>query len=87
MPKKTKKRILEEKAELELLLERLGYTVVIGRGSFKEGTCVVMQDKKIVINQFTPPDLQIGFLIKALQKIDLSDVYVRPALRDLIETW
>jgi len=67
------------------LLERLGYIVVYGLGNFKEGACLVQSEKKIVINQYTPLDLQVDFLLKILKNQDLSDIFILPALRDLIE--
>ncbi|HNZ37759.1 MAG TPA: hypothetical protein PL107_10405 [Candidatus Marinimicrobia bacterium] len=86
MPKKlSNKRLLELRTECEHLLERLGYIVVYGLGNFKEGACLVQSEKKIVINQYTPLDLQVDFLLKILKSQDLSGVFILPALRDLLE--
>jgi len=82
--KYTKKRLNQIKSDLEELLNRLGYEVVYGRGDFKEGSCVVVSEKKVVINQFTPPDLQVLFLIRVVRDMDLSNVYILPALREEI---
>jgi len=76
---------LNLKVEIESLLEKLGYSVVYGKGDFKEGTCLVEQHKKVVVNQFSPLDLQLDFLLQILSRMDLSDVYVLPALREVIE--
>ena len=86
MPKKlSNKRLLELRTECEHLLERLGYIVIYGLGNFKEGACLVQSEKKIVINQYTPLDLQVDFLLKILKSQDLSGVFILPALRDLLE--
>ncbi|HOO14566.1 MAG TPA: hypothetical protein PLS75_08365 [Candidatus Marinimicrobia bacterium] len=86
MPKKlSNKRLLELRTECEHLLERLGYIVVYGLGNFKEGACLVQSEKKIVINQYTPLDLQVDFLLKILKSQDLSGVFILPALRNLLE--
>ncbi|HPC35138.1 MAG TPA: hypothetical protein P5268_01405 [Candidatus Marinimicrobia bacterium] len=86
MPRKlSNKRLLELRNECENLLERLGYVVVYGLGNFKEGACLVQSEKKIAINQYTPLDLQVDFLLKILKGEDLSGVFVLPALRNLIE--
>jgi hypothetical protein len=86
MPKKlSNKRLLELRTECEHLLERLGYIVVYGLGNFKEGACLVQSEKKIVINQYTPLDLQVDFLLKILKSQNLSGVFILPALRDLLE--
>lgn len=73
------------KAEIEALLEKLGYSVVYGKGNFKEGTCLVEQHEKVVVNHFSPLDLQLDFLLQVLSRMDLSDIYVLPAVRELIE--
>ncbi len=70
---------------MRTLLERLGYIVVYGLGNFKEGACLLQSEKKIVINQYTPLDLQVDFLLKILKNQDLSDIFILPALRDLLE--
>ena len=43
-------------------LDEIGYNVVTGKGSFKQGSCVVLKDKKVVLNNFLPIDLQLKFL-------------------------
>lgn len=43
-----------------------GYDIVIGKGSFRQGSCVVLENKKIVLNSFLPLDLQMKFLYKAM---------------------
>ncbi|MFH1213200.1 MAG: hypothetical protein V1681_03875 [Candidatus Neomarinimicrobiota bacterium] len=86
MPSKfSKNRLLELRTECEQLFERLGYVVIYGLGNFKDGACLVESEKKLVVNKYTPLDLQVDFLVKALKSLDLSDVYILPALRELIE--
>jgi len=83
-PKK-KKELTAQREILEEVLVSLGYSVVRGRGNFREGTCLVEKDKKLVINQFTPLDLQVSFLVEVLRQQDLSNIYLRPRVRELIE--
>lgn len=86
MPKKiSKKSLLELRNECENLFERLGYTIIYGLGNFKDGACLVQSEKKIVVNQYTPLDLQIDFFIKVLRNLELKDIYILPVLRDLVE--
>jgi mannose-1-phosphate guanylyltransferase len=54
-------------------------------GNFKDGACLVQTAKKIVINKYTPLDLQIDFFPENLSGVDLKDVYILPTLRELIE--
>ncbi|RKY55840.1 MAG: hypothetical protein DRP89_02515 [Candidatus Neomarinimicrobiota bacterium] len=81
----SKTKLLSIREELESLFERLGYTVVYGKGDFKDGTCLVEKDNTVVINKYTPLDLQIEFLTKVLSRMDLSNVFVLPVIRELIE--
>ncbi|MBL7067361.1 MAG: hypothetical protein ISS29_05830 [Candidatus Marinimicrobia bacterium] len=85
LTKYSKNKLLGLKVELEALYEKLDYTVVYGKGSFKDGTCLIEKDKKVVINQYTPLDLQTDFMIEQLSKMDLSNVYVLPVIRELID--
>ena len=85
LKKYSKNKLLGLKVELEALYEKLGYTVVYGKGSFKDGTCLIEKGKKVVINQYTPLDLQTGFMIEQLSKMDLSNVYVLPVIRELVD--
>jgi len=78
-------RLSEIRTECERLFERLGYVVVYGLGNFKDGACLVQSEKKIVVNKYTPLDLQIEFFLKALRELDLTDVYIFPVLREMIE--
>ncbi len=80
-----KVRLLELRTELENLFERLGYTIIYGQGDFKDGACQVQNEQKIVINKFTPLDLQIDFLTDTLSRMDLSNVYVLPVIRELLD--
>ncbi len=83
----SKTKLQSLRAEMEALLERLGYTVVFGKGDFKDGTCLVESHKKIVINRYTPLDIQMDFFVNVLTQMDLSNVYVLPAIRELIDAY
>ena len=85
LSKFSRKKLIGLKVELEALLEKIGYSVVYGKGSFKEGTCLIEHEKKIVINEYTPLDMQVDFMVNVVSRLDLSNIYILPALRDLIE--
>ncbi|RKY57552.1 MAG: hypothetical protein DRP96_09780 [Candidatus Neomarinimicrobiota bacterium] len=85
LSKFSRKKLIGLKVELEALLEKIGYSVVYGKGSFKEGTCLIEHEKKIVINEYTPLDMQVDFMVDVVRRMDLSNIYILPALRDLIE--
>jgi len=81
----SKNRQLVIKSELEALFEKLGYTVVSGKGDFQDGTCLLENEKKLVINVYTPLDLQLDFMLEVLSRMDLSNVFVLPAIRELLD--
>ncbi len=83
--KLSKNQLTEIRDKLEDLCTRLGYNIIYGQGDFKDGTCLVQSERKIVINKFTPLDLQVEFLVKILVQLDLKDVYILPEIRRLIE--
>lgn len=85
LSKYSQKKLISLKVELEALLEKIGYTVVYGKGSFKEGTCLIEREKKVVINEYTPLDLQVDFMADIVSRMDLSNVFVLPVLRELID--
>jgi hypothetical protein len=81
----SKNRQLALKSELEALFEKLGYSLVSGKGSFQDGTCLVENEKKLVINIYTPLDLQLDFMLEVLNRMDLSNVFVLPAIREMLD--
>lgn len=81
----SKKKLLSIREELNQVLEKLGYEVIYDRGNFKEGMCRVKSDRKIVINKLTPLDLQIDFVTNLLSETDISNIYLLPEIREMIE--
>ncbi len=58
--------------KLEELLILAGYKVRTEKGNFKSGSCIVEHSKLIVLNKFSPVETKVGFLIEAIQKLDLD---------------
>ncbi len=71
--KVSQKKQKEFKKQMTDILAAAGYTVVSGKGSFKQGSCLVLQENKIVVNTFLPMDLQIKFLYNLFVKRDMVD--------------
>ena len=72
--------------ELEDLIEnQLGFRIRKERGSFKGSSCVLEGDKLVVLNKNHPVEFNIGVLVVFLAGRDLSDIYIKPALRKEIE--
>jgi len=85
LSKYSQKKLISLKVELEALLDKIGYTVVYGKGDFKEGTCLIESEKKVVINDYTALDMQVDFMANVVSRLDLSNVFVLPVLRELID--
>lgn len=78
---KPKKLILE----LEDLVEQAGYTIRKERGRFRGDHCIVEGDKMVVVNKNQPEEMQVGTYARVLDKLDLEDVYIKPAVRKELE--
>ena len=70
--------------ELKELLEKLGYNLVLDKGSFNTGYCLLEDEKMIVINKNKPYENRIKILSKILSKIDTDNIYIKPKIRELI---
>lgn len=81
----SQKKLKEYKKQLINVLQEHEYVVVNGKGSFKQGSCLVLKDKKIVINTYLPVDLQIKFLIEILNEQLIIDK-VPDEIRKFIES-
>ncbi len=85
--------VLDDKAVLEQL-EALAYTLGLQiryerleseSGYSPGGLCKVRDRQMIFIHSSAPVREKIRILIQALKRFDLSRVYLKPALRDLLE--
>ncbi len=72
--------------ELEHLLELSGYTLRKERGSFRGNDCLIDGEKLVVINKSRPPESQVATIARILVQIDLSDIYIKPAVKKELET-
>jgi hypothetical protein len=75
---------------LEALAHTLGigvrYEPIEGEATFSSGGLCRIKDKQfIIVNDRAPVGEKIQTLARALRRFDLSQVYIRPALRDLLE--
>ena len=70
--------------ELRELLQKLGYKLVLDKGSFNTGYCLLEDEKMIVINKNKPHENRIKILSEILSKIDTDNIYIKPKIRELI---
>ena len=71
--------------ELKLLAEEIGLTVRVEMGDFDGGICTVNEKRVILINRRHTLAKRINVIARALNKVGLGDVFVKPALREAIE--
>jgi hypothetical protein len=72
--------------ELEEIIEKLGYTIRKERGNFKGGFCVLEGEKIIMINKNHPVDVQGNLIVRFLHSCDLTDIFIKPAVRREMES-
>ncbi|MFC1839709.1 hypothetical protein ACFL1N_09025 [Thermodesulfobacteriota bacterium] len=77
--------------QLEELAENLGIEVRFEKLKkestfFPGGLCKVKGEDIIIINSSTPIEDKIEILGRALSPLDLSQIYVLPALRELLDS-
>ena len=70
--------------ELKIIFEQLNYKIVLDKGSFNSGYCLLEDEKIIVINKNKPYENRIKILSKILSSIDTKDIYIKPKIREMI---
>jgi len=70
--------------ELKEVFERLNYKVVLDKGNFNTGYCLLEHEKIIVVNKNKPFENRIKILSSILSKIDTDDIYLKPKIRELM---
>lgn len=70
---------------LEELVPQLGMELRYEKGDFHGGMCRVGDRRLILINSRLQPSQKIQILVSELARCNLSNVYIVPAVRELIE--
>ena len=71
--------------ELESVLEKSGYKLRKERGLFRGADCVIEGDKLVIVNKNKPIEAQLGTIAKFLGSVDLTDSFIKPAVRKELE--
>lgn len=71
--------------EFEKLAEVFGIQIIQGKGDFRGGYCLLKKEKVIVLNKLKPIEQRILALSRAFADMDTSKIYIKPAIRELIE--
>lgn len=83
--KKTDEKKEQLIKELISLYEQLGFTARIEKGFFKDGFCLLRNQKILLLNKNLEQDKKIKFLIQNLTELPIDNIFIKPGLRELIE--
>ena len=72
--------------EFEQLAESLKIKILQEKGNFKGGYCLLKQEGIIVINKLNPIEQRIRALARAFTQLDVSSIYIKPVIRNLIDS-
>ena len=72
--------------EFEQLAEAVNIKIIQGKGNFDGGFCILEKEKIIVINKLKPIEQRVRALAHAFSQLDTSQIYIKPAIRGLIES-
>ena len=72
--------------ELEDIAEILNIKIIQEKGNFKGGYCLLEKEKIIVINKLKPVEQRVRALAQAFSLLDTSQIYMKPAIREFIES-
>ena len=71
--------------KFEQLAEALDVKIIQEKGNFKGGYCLLEKEGIIVVNKLNPIEQRIRALAQAFSKLDISKIYMRPAIRNIID--
>lgn len=83
--KKTDEKKEQLIKELISLYEQLGFTARIEKGFFKDGFCLLRNQKILLLNKNLEQDKKIKFLIQNLTELPIDNIFIKPGIRELIE--
>ncbi len=70
--------------ELKTIAESIGVQVIIDKGNFSGGHCLVYEERKIVLNKLLPPEVKAAKLAQSLSFFPLDGIELKPAMRDYL---
>ena len=71
--------------EFEQIAEELGIRILQEKGNFNGGYCLLEEKRIIVIKKLKPIEQRIRALSQAFSRLDTSQIYLKPAIREMIE--
>ncbi|MDY6820839.1 MAG: hypothetical protein SVN78_04370 [Deferribacterota bacterium] len=71
--------------ELENLSSKLSVKIVYANTGLKGGLCRIYNDYYIFLDRKSNLDYKVSIICEALKKFDLSNIYITPKIRKIIE--
>lgn len=72
-------------ADLEQVAKDFEYTIRYEKGDFSGGSCVLKQQKLILINKRLPIEARMALLARSYTDFDLDSVFIKPVVREFID--
>ncbi len=71
--------------ELKELARTMGLPIRVEIGDFDGGLCTIRDQQVILVNRRHPLNRRISLLARSLYTMGLDDIFVKPALRNIID--
>ena len=68
----------------EELAHKMNINIVHGKGDFVGGMCTINDEAFLVLNKLKPIDQRLNVMATEFSKINLSNVFIPPVLREFI---
>ena len=68
------------------IADKLGIKIILDKGNFKGGYCLLEKEKIIVINKLKPIENRIKSLAQVFAKWDTSNIHMLPIIRQIIDS-
>ena len=72
-------------SNLEKIIEQLGIELRYDKGDFRGGLCRIGEKQLFLINTRMLPSQKIQLIVSELSTLNLSGIYIVPAIRDLLD--
>ncbi|MFC1725521.1 hypothetical protein ACFL4T_07825 [candidate division KSB1 bacterium] len=73
--------------ELEKVADKLDMQIRYEKGNFNSGYCRVEEQKMLIIKKDLNLDQKISILCIILNEFDLSDIYILPKIRTILDNY
>jgi hypothetical protein len=72
-------------AELEDVVQRLGFSVRYEKGNFEGSYCILKESKLFVVNSRNEIERRISIICRGLKEIGIDSMFIKPQIREIIE--